>query len=72
MPGPLSKKGYQFEPLSYAMIGACIDVQRQLSNPRGSLQPYFYLVSESMCRPTSGCSRPRSARANRRPHPLCG
>ncbi len=26
----LSKKGYQFGPLSYDTIGACIDVQRQL------------------------------------------
>jgi len=25
-----SEKGYDFEPLSYAVIGACIDVQRQL------------------------------------------
>lgn len=30
MPGPVSKKGHKFEPLSYAVIGACIDVQRQL------------------------------------------
>jgi len=27
---PLSKKGYDFESLSYTVIGACIDVQRQL------------------------------------------
>ena len=27
---PLSKKGYDFESLSYKVIGACIDVQRQL------------------------------------------
>ena len=30
MPDPLSTKGYEFEPLSHAVIGACIDVQRQL------------------------------------------
>ncbi len=27
---PSSRKGYQFEPLSYKVIGACQDVQRQL------------------------------------------
>jgi GxxExxY protein len=30
MPNPLSTQGYEFEPLSHAVIGACIDVQRQL------------------------------------------
>jgi GxxExxY protein len=31
MTGPTtSKKGYDFNPLSYAVIGACQDVQRQL------------------------------------------
>ena len=30
MPNPRSTKGYEFEPLSHAVIGACIDVQRQL------------------------------------------
>lgn len=30
MPGPRSTKGYDFEPISHAVIGACIDVQRQL------------------------------------------
>ena len=30
MRGPVSTKGYQFELLSHAVIGACIDVQRQL------------------------------------------
>jgi hypothetical protein len=27
---PTSKKGYDFSELSYAVIGACQDVQRQL------------------------------------------
>ena len=30
MSHPLSNKGYQFEPLSYETLGACIDVQGQL------------------------------------------
>lgn len=30
MPSPRSTKGYDFEPISHAVIGACIDVQRQL------------------------------------------
>jgi GxxExxY protein len=30
MSEPRSVKGHQFEELSYAVIGACIDVQRQL------------------------------------------
>ncbi len=30
MPGPVSNKGHKFEPLSYAVIGACIDIQRRL------------------------------------------
>jgi GxxExxY protein len=30
MTRPPSYKGYDFEPLSYAVIGACIDVQSQL------------------------------------------
>ncbi len=30
MPTPLSNKGYDFEAISHAVIGACIDVQRQL------------------------------------------
>jgi GxxExxY protein len=30
MPEPRSTKGYDFEQLSYDVIGACIDVQRQL------------------------------------------
>jgi GxxExxY protein len=29
-PRPASQKGYQFGQLSYATLGACIDVQRQL------------------------------------------
>jgi len=27
---PVSRKGYEFTPLSYAVIGTCQDVQRQL------------------------------------------
>lgn len=30
MPNPRSTKGHDFEPLSYEVLGACIDVQRQL------------------------------------------
>jgi len=30
MTNPRSTKGHGFEPLSYAVLGACIDVQRQL------------------------------------------
>jgi GxxExxY protein len=30
MTPPSSRKGYDFNPLSYAVIGACQDVQRQL------------------------------------------
>jgi GxxExxY protein len=30
MTTPASRKGYDFNPLSYAVIGACQDVQRQL------------------------------------------
>ena len=30
MSRPLSKKGYQFEPLSHNTLNACVDVQRQL------------------------------------------
>jgi len=30
MPQPASRKGYEFDALSYAVIGACQDVQRQL------------------------------------------
>ena len=30
MTSPASRKGYDFNPLSYAVIGACQDVQRQL------------------------------------------
>jgi GxxExxY protein len=30
MSQPTSRKGYNFSPLSYAVIGACQDVQRQL------------------------------------------
>ena len=30
MTSPTSRKGYNFSPLSYAVIGACQDVQRQL------------------------------------------
>jgi GxxExxY protein len=30
MPKPPPTKGYEFEELSYTVIGACIDVQRQL------------------------------------------
>lgn len=30
MTNPRSTKGHSFEPLSYAVLGACIDVQRQL------------------------------------------
>ena len=30
MTSPSSRKGYDFNPLSYAVIGACQDVQRQL------------------------------------------
>lgn len=30
MSNPRSTKGYDFEPLSHDVIGACIDVQRQL------------------------------------------
>jgi GxxExxY protein len=30
MTNPTSRKGYEFSPLTYAVIGACQDVQRQL------------------------------------------
>ncbi len=30
LPTSSSNKGYEFSPLSYAVIGACMDVQRQL------------------------------------------
>ncbi len=30
MTQPTSRKGYDFSPLSYAVIGACQDVQRQM------------------------------------------
>ncbi len=30
MSAPGASRGYDFEPLSYAVLGACIDVQRQL------------------------------------------
>ena len=30
MPQPVSRKGYAFDSLSYEVIGACQDVQRQL------------------------------------------
>ena len=30
MSNPTSRKGYDFSPLSFAVIGACQDVQRQL------------------------------------------
>ena len=29
-PPPTSRQGYEFSPLSYAVIGACQDVQRQM------------------------------------------
>jgi len=31
MPNPRSTMGHDFKPLSYEVIGACIDVQRQLA-----------------------------------------
>ncbi len=31
MPNPRSTKRHDFKPLSYEVIGACIDVQRQLA-----------------------------------------
>jgi len=33
MTQPTSRKGYDFSPLSYAVIGACQDVQRQMGVP---------------------------------------